>query len=206
MAEIVRLEFDGIQISAFDSSGNVVAHSIAMSGNNGRNSPGLQGTLNVGPLPEGTYSISATDFESRYDLFAPDNMGWANGFGSNRVTLVPSEQTAANIFALGRTGGFFLHNSPNGYGSAGCIDLADDPGGFFALLRKLGADKIELKVEYAEYLYSNQHPYARCFPAATSIVMSDGRRKAIKDIKVGDVVMAYNATPGFVSRRAGVVL
>jgi hypothetical protein len=41
----------------------------------------------------------------------------------------------------------------------------------------------------------------KCFPAATSIMMSDGQSKAIKDIKVGDVIMAYNPTPGFVSRR-----
>jgi hypothetical protein len=43
----------------------------------------------------------------------------------------------------------------------------------------------------------------RCFPAATSVTMADGTRRAIKGIIVGDVVMAYNATPGFVSRRAG---
>jgi hypothetical protein len=43
----------------------------------------------------------------------------------------------------------------------------------------------------------------RCFPAATSIMMSDGQRKAIKDVKVGDVIMAFSSTPGFVSRRAG---
>lgn len=45
----------------------------------------------------------------------------------------------------------------------------------------------------------------RCFPAATSVMMSGGTRKTTTDIKVGDVDFADSSTPGFLSWRAGVV-
>lgn len=155
MADITRIEFDGVEVRLIDSNGVVVDRTYAVSGIPYLQNPNLSGITDTGPLPEGSYNISHSNIESRFSLDDPNNIAWGPGWGYNRVTLIPEDGTDTQ----GR-GGFFLHGSAlgNGYGSAGCIDLNTNEGRIFDLLREQGADSITVSVSYSDFIKENFHP------------------------------------------------
>lgn len=173
LADVTRIVFDGVLLTLYDSYGNFVAHSFALSGNPGFQAPSLQNARNTGPIPEGRYTVRAQDIDYRDTII--EDFNWSPGWGNGRVTLIPSEGT--NLY--GRSG-FFLHGSRdgNGYGSAGCIDLSNNDLYILNLLENQGAENIELVVDYSSmrgFLEENQHPLAgisdECFVAGTMISM-----------------------------------
>jgi hypothetical protein len=88
------------------------------------NNPGSQNLSNLGPIPEGNYSISNSQWESQSTLRQVYNIIAGNGdWGDYNVPLSPlSYDGSRHSFYL--HGGFFE-------GSAGCIDAGGSVGNIY---------------------------------------------------------------------------
>ena len=128
-----------------------------------------QGIENVGPAPEGVYSLNKSKFIpsknenglqnwSDLNIFQKvastffESGAWAHGYGTSswgdhrwRLKLEDVETTRY---------GFFIHGSSNGWGSAGCIDLGLHTDQLVQALsaNKNGNDKVYINVVYLKDL------------------------------------------------------
>lgn len=145
------LRFDGRYLKLFNGD-EVVKEWPAVSGRENFGSSADQGKKNYGPMPEGTYDIK----QSRYQTISPVNriagpfgMGeWQGGvrsWGTESVWADPTPETVRNGLTLGRTD-MAIHGGTIP-GSAGCIDLTSQMGDFGKALRRLGRD-LKLYVDY----------------------------------------------------------
>lgn len=127
-----HMEFNGNKVSYYDENGKLIGSYSASSGRNGVTDSSIK---NMGPTPEGLYSVS------------PDNVvlngpatRMSGDWGTFRVKLQPFVGTET----FGR-GEFFMHNGVLP-GSAGCIDVGGSTGIFFRLMGESSA--IPLIVRY----------------------------------------------------------
>lgn len=77
----------------------------------GRNNPSSQGQANIGPIPQGSYSVGSTYNSSRT--------------GPNTMILTPNASTSQNITGSGRDpNSFRIHgNNASNDASHGCVIL-----------------------------------------------------------------------------------
>lgn len=123
----------------------------AVSGRQGFQSAEHQGSRNNGPLPEGTWLVRQSQYQTMHDrgLFEQlaAEMGrtaWPGGessWGRNRIWLQPD----AGTDTLGRSG-FSIHGGEDP-GSAGCIDMTTSMPDFTRRFLDHGQDLI-LEVSY----------------------------------------------------------
>jgi hypothetical protein len=139
----IQLVFDGRTLTA---SGSVSFSYPAVSGTPDARgqfdySPERQRMENVGPIPEGTYWLDASQVANLWHYFGQAASAW----GSHRLTIHPFDST----HTFGR-GGFFIHGGAVP-GSIGCIDLTSNIGKFVQeVLQHPDAigTKIMLRVQY----------------------------------------------------------
>jgi len=144
---IKTLIFTGDKLKFYDEKGNLVEQVTAYSGKPGA-TPTDQAKKDYGPLPEGTYWIDPKEVEDatlnpllwRKQGYYPPSSSW----GAHRVPLHPDEQTDTK----GR-GGFFIHGGSE-FGSAGCIDVAQQDNVIDQLIRQRGCSKIKVIVKYRD--------------------------------------------------------
>ena len=67
MAEVTKIIFDGTVVRLCDSNGSLVAHCLAISGKSGYQAPSLQNLVEIGPIPEGKYTLRPEDIDYRDD-------------------------------------------------------------------------------------------------------------------------------------------
>jgi hypothetical protein len=146
------LKFDGRYLKLHDGE-EVIGEWPAVSGKENFGSGKNQEKVNYGPIPEGTYDIK----QSRYQTISAWNrvLGWigsgewagsVRGWGTERVWADPTKETEANGLTFGRKD-MAIHGGSSP-GSAGCIDLTDKMVDFAREFRKMGVD-LKLYVDYA---------------------------------------------------------
>lgn len=59
-------------------------------------------------------------------------------------------------------------------------------------LRPLAESALDGPYQVHKYFIDRAMNYARCFTGDTAIMLADGQPKAIRDIKVGDVIMSFD--------------
>jgi RHS repeat-associated protein len=130
------LKYDGRTVTLVGDDGRVKWRGPATSGRPGATTAD-QDRENVGPTPEGTYTLDPAEIATARNLgeFLKRGMGgitqghpWSD-WGWNRVRLQPAEGTDQR----GRDN-FFLHGGRSP-GSAGCIDVGKGEHALFSLLR-----------------------------------------------------------------------
>lgn len=147
-----HLKFDGRYLKLYDGE-EVIGEWPAVSGKENFGSGQDQKKVNYGPIPEGTYDIK----QSRYQTISARNrvLGWVGsgewagsvrGWGTERVWADPTKETEASGLTFGRKD-MAIHGGSSP-GSAGCIDLTDRMADFAKEFRKMGVD-LKLYVDYA---------------------------------------------------------
>jgi len=145
------LKFDGRYLKLYNGE-EVINEWPAVSGKENFGSGKDQDRVNYGPIPEGTYDIKQSRYQTintRNFLFGLLGRGeWAGsvrGWGTERVWADPTKETEASGLTFGRKD-MAIHGgwSP---GSAGCIDLTENMTDFAKEFRKLGID-LKLYVGY----------------------------------------------------------
>jgi RHS repeat-associated protein len=142
--------FDGATLKLFQQDGSTKSFT-AVSGevsSAGKTQPALQGVKDVGPLPEGEYSLDPSQIQiiSTKDLLLGlvGRGAWPGGkasWGEQRAWLAPAPGTDTK----GRSG-FSIHGGARP-GSAGCIDLCSQAKDFFSSVDRT-VDKIPVFVDY----------------------------------------------------------
>ncbi|MDP1840754.1 MAG: L,D-transpeptidase [Reyranella sp.] len=146
------LKFDGRYLKLYDGE-EVIGEWPAVSGKENFGSGKDQKKVNYGPIPEGTYDIK----QSRYQTISAWNrvLGWVGsgewagsvrGWGTERVWADPTKETEASGLTFGRKD-MAIHGGSSP-GSAGCIDLTDKMTDFAKEFRKMGVD-LKLYVDYS---------------------------------------------------------
>ncbi len=153
------LKFNGRALSLYDGD-NVVAQWPGVSGRENFGSGKDQEKVNVGPMPEGTYDIKQSRYQSIDPLSAAQgamvlvNKDWSGkwpgslySWGSERVWADPTKETVENGLTFGRKD-MAIHGGwvP---GSAGCIDLTGNMSSFAKTFKSLGRD-LKLYVDYSK--------------------------------------------------------
>ncbi len=145
------LTFNGYELSWLQADGGKRSWT-ARSGEldeNGNTQPNLQLTRDRGPIPEGTYQV---DPKNTLSILNPSNVidfivwiikspSWGS-YNTPILSLDGSKNYANNRNSAYIHGGFY-------YGSAGCIDLANNDSNFFSYLQSHNKRMI-LKVNYNE--------------------------------------------------------
>jgi hypothetical protein len=157
------LVFNGCTLGYFDGSRNLTRAWRAVSGRPGT-TVANQGEEDVGPIPEGVWTVDPRESENRYDhdpyvliptmgypagpgVPSPSHPLWywvekqGRAWGNYRGEIRPVNGTKT----FGRDG-FFIHGGDRP-GSAGCIDLTADNDDFFKFFRQLNK-KLILIVRY----------------------------------------------------------
>lgn len=154
-AEKLRLNFDGTKLRLMRGD-DELDWWPAVSGRRGYWGKEYQNVRNAGPLPEGNYTVSQSNFQNRLDeplykralsyfpfkKFTKYPFGEVK-WGNSRIALVPSKDTET----FGRNG-FFIHGG-NRHESAGCIDTARYNDDFMKTFLMFGED-LPLEVSYPE--------------------------------------------------------
>ncbi len=150
-----KLVFDGKRIYVI-VDGKAVASYPAVSGRPLADgsfdySADRQRIHDVGPLPEGEYSVNMNETQKWSDLGfvqktgAIIDMGRFPGgtiaWGAERVDV---SHLARNPFDVRQRSGFTIHGGSKA-GSAGCIDLTTNDKAFFARVRNTGTWKLTVK-------------------------------------------------------------
>jgi hypothetical protein len=154
-ASNLYLKFDGRYLRLYDRD-EMVAEWPGVSGRKNFGSGKDQEKVDYGPMPEGAYDLKQSRYQS---LGLKDSVAgldptkkrgaWPGSFiswGQERVWADPTPETVANGLTFGRKdmaihGGWFP-------GSAGCIDLTGNMGGFAKTFREIGRD-LKLYVDYS---------------------------------------------------------
>ena len=153
------LEFDGSYLK-WMNNGKIQHAWKAMSGQPEYQSKRYQNVSDLGPIPEGEWSVKQSNLQNFDDLSFVDKAAsyiggmtkWINkpmgkwpgaqwAWGNNRVWLEPSKST--NTYNRDT---FSIHGG-SGYGSAGCIDLAPNMPDFTNKFQDYGDDMM-LNVRY----------------------------------------------------------
>ncbi len=145
------LKFDGRYLKLYNGD-EVINEWPAVSGKENFGSGKDQNRVNYGPIPEGTYDIK----QSRYQTISIRNrvLGWVGmgewagsvrGWGTERVWADPTKETEESGLTFGRKD-MAIHGGSTP-GSAGCVDLTDKMADFAEHFRKLGID-LKLYVDY----------------------------------------------------------
>lgn len=149
------LKFDGRYLKLYNGD-EVVNEWPAVSGKENFGSGRDQNKRNYGPIPEGTYDIK----QSRYQTIDARNavIGlnplWKTGewpgstlaWGTERVWADPTKETEMSGLTFGRRD-MAIHGGSMP-GSAGCVDLTDKMADFAKHFRKLGLD-LKLYVDFS---------------------------------------------------------
>lgn len=154
------LRFNGREL-VLRENGKSILNWSAVSGRSGKQSPEFQTQRDQGPLPEGDYQFKVSGLQ-KYDEISglQKALGvvgagkWPGGersWGRYRFWLTP----APGIETFGRSG-LAIHGgfSP---GSAGCIDLTDEMDEFVDLMKALGQDDVNVRVDYGSAGAANHH-------------------------------------------------
>ncbi len=148
----VQLVFDGQKLSWYEN-GELKKSWKAQSGRDEFQSGNQTHIKNKGPIPEGKWFVNQVEHQNFYksddivENFFAGLVGkgaWPNlmsAWGTDRIWLKPATQTDTKD----RTG-LTIHGGWN-YGSAGCIDLAQNMDDFIQNFKKYGKD-IQLIVHY----------------------------------------------------------
>jgi len=143
--------FNGSKLT-LKENGNPIVSWPGVSGRAGTQGPEYQSYRDRGPLPQGGYRANMSEMERYEDTSAWDRIkglggggkwpGGTTAWGHYRVWLEPD----ANTQTFGRDN-FSIHGGlfP---GSAGCIDLAGEMDDFADLMKALGQDEIDVRVDY----------------------------------------------------------
>jgi hypothetical protein len=131
------LTFNGSELNWLMEDGNkqiwnARSGELDLSGETQKN---LQWNKNVGPIPEGSYTVVPSNLQSWEKLSFFDKVkatfgrgpwpGGTSSWGEYRVPIWPSQK--------GNRSGWFIHGGDS-YGSRGCIDLATNHKSFFRVL------------------------------------------------------------------------
>lgn len=158
--------FDGYRLTLHRSDGSVVASWPAISGVAGHQKPSEQGEVDVGPLPEGSYSFPLDQIQSmsarNFVLGLANAVGQKRGawpgatvaWGTQRAFLVPNASTDTR----GRRN-FSIHGGFTP-GSEGCIDVGPNEETYFAAVQHLGGASHRVIVRYDPRLEKESHPLA----------------------------------------------
>ncbi|MBX9944470.1 MAG: L,D-transpeptidase [Reyranella sp.] len=149
------LKFDGRYLKLYNGE-DIINEWPAVSGKENFGSGRDQNKRNYGPIPEGTYDIK----QSRYQTIDAWNAAiglnplWKTGewpgstlaWGTERVWADPTKETERSGLTFGRRD-MAIHGGAIP-GSAGCVDLTDKMADFAKHFRKLGID-LKLYVDYS---------------------------------------------------------
>lgn len=146
----VWLFFDGVYLYWREDGGESMQWP-AVSGRNGFQSRYNQSEKGKGPLPEGTWIVRQSQYQSIQDIPFSQRLyglvgqgtwpGLEYSWGEDRIWLEPASTTET----YGRSG-FSIHGGAEP-GSAGCIDLTSHMGEFVKMFRQHGGD-LTLTVSY----------------------------------------------------------
>ena len=142
------LKFDGRYLKLYDGE-EVVGEWPAVSGKENFGSGRDQNKRNYGPIPEGTYDIKQSRYQSmsEWDRWWPGRWpGGTRSWGTERVWADPTKATTESGLTFGRRD-MAIHGGEIP-GSAGCIDLTQQMADFARKFRSLGID-LRLYVDYS---------------------------------------------------------
>ncbi len=142
------LKFDGRYLKLYNGD-EVINEWPAVSGKENFGSGRNQNKRNYGPIPEGTYDIKQSRYQSmsEWDRWWPGRWpGGTRSWGTERVWADPTKATVESGLTFGRKD-MAIHGGVMP-GSAGCVDLTDKMADFAAHFRKLGID-LKLYVDYS---------------------------------------------------------
>ncbi len=149
------LKFDGRYLKLYNGD-EVVNEWPAVSGRENFGSGRDQNKRNYGPIPEGTYDIKQSRYQTidAWNAVIGLNPLWKTGrwagstlaWGTERVWADPTKETEERGLTFGRKD-MAIHGGTMP-GSAGCVDLTDKMADFAKHFRKLGID-LKLYVDYS---------------------------------------------------------
>jgi hypothetical protein len=142
------LKFDGRYLKLYNGD-EVINEWPAVSGKENFGSGRDQNKRNYGPIPEGTYDIKQSRYQSmsEWDRWWPGRwLGGTRSWGTERVWADPTKATVESGLTFGRSD-MAIHGGEIP-GSAGCIDLTQQMADFAKKFRRLGID-LKLYIDYS---------------------------------------------------------